>query len=218
MPMTDAPNFGTKFGWRKPCLRYIGPLLGITCGAPVGRGDHTPPPDAPSCSALYKEGRRVTPIPVGSGTPPPPRRGGPVCPPLHASLRDPLTGRHMGRPLRILLQHPSTPGKTGGDGAPPLPAYWQRADGASAPTGLSWVPRAGRSLRTGGACGGDGRSGRSAAAGRSLNAGGNGRNSRRSLPPVSYNPSWPPLLPLCNIGLTDICQYWCGRYYMLRGR
>ena len=43
MPMTDAPNFGTKFGWRKPCLRYIGPLLCTTCDAPVGRGDHTPP-------------------------------------------------------------------------------------------------------------------------------------------------------------------------------
>ena len=24
--MTDAPNFVPKFGWRKPCPRYIGPL------------------------------------------------------------------------------------------------------------------------------------------------------------------------------------------------
>ena len=37
MPMTDAPNFGTKFGRRRPCLRYIGPQTG-TSGAPVGGG------------------------------------------------------------------------------------------------------------------------------------------------------------------------------------
>ena len=43
MPMTDAPNSASEFGWRKLYLRYIGPLLGITCVAPVGRGDHTPP-------------------------------------------------------------------------------------------------------------------------------------------------------------------------------
>ena len=43
MPMTDASNFGTKFGRRKPCLRYIGPLLHTASVAPVGRGDHTPP-------------------------------------------------------------------------------------------------------------------------------------------------------------------------------
>ena len=45
--MTDAPNFGTKFGRRKPCLRYIGPLLRITSVAPVGRGDLTPPRTPP---------------------------------------------------------------------------------------------------------------------------------------------------------------------------
>ena len=39
MTMTDAPNFGTKFGRRKPCLRYIGPLLGTTCDASVGHDD-----------------------------------------------------------------------------------------------------------------------------------------------------------------------------------
>ena len=27
--LTDAPNFGMKFGRRKPYLRYIGPLLGL---------------------------------------------------------------------------------------------------------------------------------------------------------------------------------------------
>ncbi len=141
--MTDAPNFGTKFGWRKPCLRYIGPLLGITCGAPVGRGDHTPPPDAPSCSALYKEGRRVTPIPVGSGTPPPPRRGGPVCPPVDGPREGPWPGRHMGRPLQIQLKPPSTPGGAGGDRAPPLPSYQgakQRADVGIGPYGTKGRP------------------------------------------------------------------------------
>ena len=45
--LTDAPNFGTKFGRRKPCLRYIGPLLRITSVAPVGQGDHNPPRTPP---------------------------------------------------------------------------------------------------------------------------------------------------------------------------
>ena len=49
MPMTDAPNFETKFGRRKPCLRYIGPPLDPTSVAPVGRGDFTLP--NPPCSA-----------------------------------------------------------------------------------------------------------------------------------------------------------------------
>ena len=42
---------------------------------------------------------------------PTPRRGGPVCPPGHASSRDPPTGRHIGRPLQPLMQYPSTPEK-----------------------------------------------------------------------------------------------------------
>ena len=115
MPMTDAQNFGTKFGRRKPCLRYIGPLPGTTCVAPVGRGDHTPPP---GCSARWGR-HRSAPIPVGSQTLPTPCRGGPMCPPAPSS-RDPPTGRHTGRPLQIRLQPPSTPGKPGGDRAPLL--------------------------------------------------------------------------------------------------
>ena len=123
MPMTDAPNSGTKFDRRKPCLRYIGPLLGTTCGASVGRGDYTPP----SCSAPPVGGglrpaplaRSVfLPISVGSEYLPISRRGGPMCPTGHAFLRDPPTGRHAGRPLQILHLPPSKPG---GDGAPPLP-------------------------------------------------------------------------------------------------
>ena len=114
MPMTDVPNFETKFGRRKPCLRYIVPLLGTTCGASVGRGDYTPP----SCSAPPVGGglrpaplaRSVfLPISVGSEYLPISCRGGPMCPPGHAFLRDPPTGRHAGRPLQILLQSSSTP-------------------------------------------------------------------------------------------------------------
>ena len=96
---------------------HIGPSLGTTGDAPVGRGDHTPPP---GCSP--RRGRhRSAPIPVGSQTLPTPHRGGPMCPPGHSSSRDPHPGRHTGRPLQIRLQPPSTPGKPGGDRAPPLP-------------------------------------------------------------------------------------------------
>ena len=49
------------------------------------------------------------PISVGSEYLPISRRGGPMCPPGHAFLRDPPTGRHAGRPLQILLQSSSTP-------------------------------------------------------------------------------------------------------------
>ena len=37
-----------------------------------------------------------------------------MCPPGHASSRDPFTGRHTGRPLQIPLQHPLTPQKRTG--------------------------------------------------------------------------------------------------------
>ena len=85
--------------------------------------DYTPP----SCSAPPVGGglrpaplaRSVfLPISVGSEYLPISRRGGPMCPPGHAFLRDPPTGRHAGRPLQILHLPPSKPG---GDGAPPLP-------------------------------------------------------------------------------------------------
>ena len=115
MPMTDAPNSGTKFDRRKSCLRYIVPLLGTTCGASVGRGDYTPP----SCSAP-PVGGGLRPAPLGKASvlrqfPLVPEhhpiscRGGPMCPPGHAFLRDLLTGQHTGRPLRILLKPPLTP-------------------------------------------------------------------------------------------------------------
>ena len=80
-------------------------------GPPVVGGGLRPAPLARSV---------FTPIPVGSRTPPPSRRGGPMCPPGHAASRDPSTGEHAGSPLQILLQHPSTPEKPGRDRAPPL--------------------------------------------------------------------------------------------------
>ena len=142
MPMTDAPNFGTKFGRWRPCLRYIGPSLGTTCGASVERGDYTPPfLDAPPCSAPPVGGGlrpapwpsllRLTPISVGSRMPFGPRRGGPMCPPVDGSCEEPCPGRHIGRPLQNLYLPPQT-----GRGRSP------------APTGLSWCQAAGRQSRT----------------------------------------------------------------------
>ena len=135
MPMTDAPNFVAKFGWRKPCPRYIGPLLRTASVASVGRGDHTLPPQIlaqnlaggshtpgaprrrPPCS-VAPVGGGLCPAPLARsvfapisrwfGIPSTPCRGGPMCPPGHTSARDPFTGRHTGRPLQILLKPPST--------------------------------------------------------------------------------------------------------------
>ena len=125
-------------GWlqRLPLLpvgadAHIGPLLRTTCGAPVGRGDHTPPfqipfrnlaggghtPGAPRrrppCS-VAPVGGGLRPAPLGqgplhtnflvSGIPPPPRRGGPMCPPANGSRKEPRPGRHIGRPLQNLYQ------------------------------------------------------------------------------------------------------------------
>ena len=50
---------------------------------------------------------------VVTGTSPSPRRGGPVCPPVNGSRNRTYSGRHIGRPLRILLQPPSPPGDNG---------------------------------------------------------------------------------------------------------
>ena len=71
---------------------------------------------------------RSAPIPVGSQTPPPPRRGGPMCPPEHAASWDPCTGRHTGRPLQIPLQPPSNPKQRAG--AEPRP-YSRRTPNAA---------------------------------------------------------------------------------------
>ena len=45
---------------------------------------------------------------------PPSRRGGPMCPPGHASSWDSPRGRHIGRPLQSRLQYPSIPGQRAG--------------------------------------------------------------------------------------------------------
>ena len=51
------------------------------------------------------------------------RRGGPMCPPVDGSRKEPCPGRHIGRPLQGRWKPPSTPGRTGGDRAPPLPGH-----------------------------------------------------------------------------------------------
>ena len=125
--MTDAPNFGTKFGWRKPCLRYIGPLLGTTCVAPVGagvldgpllhtasiasvgRGDHTPPPRIPFRN-----------LAGGSHTPGAPRRRPPcsVAPPVGGGLCPAPLARSVFAPIFRWFGIPSTP-CPGGPMCPP---------------------------------------------------------------------------------------------------
>ena len=60
-----------------------------------------------------------------------------MCPPGHASSRDPFTGRHTGRPLQIPLQHPLTPQKRTGTEPRPYRSIAVPSSGpmwASAPT------------------------------------------------------------------------------------
>jgi len=110
MPMTDAPNFGTKFGWRKPCLRYIGPLLRTTSVAPVGQGDLTPPLVCFHSSV----GGGLRPAPLGKASfqgnfrwfrNPSHCVGADLCVRAVGGSREgTYPGRHMGRPLQSRLQ------------------------------------------------------------------------------------------------------------------
>ena len=143
MPMTDAPNFGTEFGRRRPCPRYIGPLLGTTSVAPVGRGDHTPPLPRrapPSVHSRSPRRGRAPSRPVGEGVVsrqfplvperlPTSRRGGPMCPPADGSRDGTCPGRHIGRPLQNLRR----PRAAGGDRAPPLPEHRKSLHRAAVP-------------------------------------------------------------------------------------
>ena len=85
MPMTDAPNFVAKFGWRKPCPRYIGPLLRTASVASVGRGDHTLPPQILAqnlAGGSHTPGaprRQAAQPPVGGGLRPAPLEEVPSC-------------------------------------------------------------------------------------------------------------------------------------------
>lgn len=90
------------------------------------RAEATPRRHQPAPSSLVGK-VRFTPIFRWFGIPSTPCRGRPMCPPGHTSARDPLTGRHTGRPLRssCKLHRPRT---TGGGGARPY-----RAPGAAEP-------------------------------------------------------------------------------------
>ena len=60
-----------------------------------------------------------------------------MCPPGHASSRDPFTGRHTGRPLRSRLKPPSTPEERAGTEPRPYRSIVVHSSGpmwASAPT------------------------------------------------------------------------------------
>ena len=108
---------------------YIGPLPRTICDAPVGRGDHTPPPDALSCSTS-PVGGGLRPAPLGkvrlrTNFPLLPKRlphrvGADLC--VRPDSRDPSTGRHIGRPLQNLHQFQDSgrgrsPAPTGTPGA-----------------------------------------------------------------------------------------------------
>ena len=58
-----------------------------------------------------------------------------MCPPGHTSARDPYPGRHTGRPLQILLQHPSTSGQWAG--TEPRPYSRRMPNAGSRSTGPS---------------------------------------------------------------------------------
>ena len=87
------------------------PALGVRCPIPLR-------------IPLLSVGGGLCPAPLGKGSvshrfpllrnAPVPRRGGPMCPPGHASSRDPFTGRHTGRPLRSRSKYPSTPEERAG--------------------------------------------------------------------------------------------------------
>ena len=113
---------------RRPGVPSLVPPRGVGADAYGRRGPHlrrTPPlghsrsprrgraPSRPAGKGVVS--RRFPLVPEHLPTS---CRGGPVCPPVDGPREGPWPGRHMGRPLRILLQHPSTPGKTGGGPAP----------------------------------------------------------------------------------------------------
>ena len=100
--------------------------------ASVGRGDLTPPSwtRQPAPVPIVGGGLRPAPPgmaafgtdPVGSGTLPSPRRGGPVCPPGYVILPGPAHGpTHRLAPTESLAAA-IDPENLGGDRAPPLPS------------------------------------------------------------------------------------------------
>ena len=142
MPMTDAPNFGTKFGWRKPCLRYIGPLLRTASVASAGRGDYTPPSWT----------HRPAPLPPVGGAGSVPPRG-----PLFYALRQFLLvlGYHSDRVGVGLCVRPDTLSRGTRSRADTQVGPYKTSicpptgrGRSPAPTGLLWCQAAGRRSRT----------------------------------------------------------------------
>ena len=103
---------------------HIGLVLRTTCVAPVG-GGLRPAPLARSAFA---------PIFRWFGTPPPPRRGGPMCPPVNGCREEPCPGRHTGRPLQKVHrpqnngrgQSPAPTGRSRCQAGAPHPAHGLR--------------------------------------------------------------------------------------------
>ena len=148
MPMTDAPNFVAKFGWRKPCPRYIGPLLRTASVASVGRGDHTLPPQilaqnlAGGSHTPGASRRQAAQPPVGGGLRPAPleevpscansrwfrnttpyRVGADLCVRPDTPLRGPRHGPTRRSAPTDPIAPPIKPKTTGGGRALPLPVY-----------------------------------------------------------------------------------------------
>ena len=117
--LTDAPNFGTKFDWRRPCLRYNRSWHGfaVTEGLPGVDG----PFGGDLCLALLSARALFHANSRWFLNLSPPRVGADLCvrpdtlPHGTRARADTQVG-----PYRFYDSLPQPPGKPGGDGAPPL--------------------------------------------------------------------------------------------------
>ena len=117
MPMTDTPNFGTKYGRQGPCLRYIGPQTGTPgapvkgglCPAPSGIAGHSDDrvgadlcvrPDTPLRGTRSRADTQVGPYGVDRNTRQPQKSGRGQSPAPTGRSRCQAAGRCGHRPLR----------------------------------------------------------------------------------------------------------------------
>ena len=98
MPLTDAPNSVSEFGWRKPHPRRTPPWAGPLPFFCRGRA-----PSRPAGKGAISRQFPLVPKRL------PHRVGADLCVRPPPSSRDPYLGRHTGRPLQIRLQPSSTP-------------------------------------------------------------------------------------------------------------